>query len=505
MVDWFADGRGGTRHVGTTEIAAVAAQRTRPAATGTTPARTRRRAPAWVWTWAPAVCFAVLYTLLAVRRHQQQQTAGYDLGIFEQTVRAYAHLQAPMVPLKGTGFDELGDHFSPVLVLLAPLYRVFPSPVTLLVAQSVLLALAIVPLAGWALRVRGPVAALVVGGGVGVSWGIVQAADFDFHEIAFAVPLIAYAVCALGERRWRAAALWALPLLLVKEDQGLTVAAVGVFVALRGPRRLGLWLTAAGALGTCAEVLLVLPSFNAHGGFDYWQQITGGGTDTTGGITQAGGDGSLLGLLLHLPWPGVKWATLLLLLAPTAFLALRSPLVLLCAPTLLWRFASGNAHYWGFHYHYSAVLMPIVFGAFVDALDRGGVPPRVLRGGLAFSAAFSLVTLPCFPLWDLTHRGEWTTSAHVRDADRLLQRIPSGTTVGAGNRLAAQLVSRDTVGLVCLDAAQGVTPQWVVVDAKDSKAVAPCSASAAIAALHGYETRGYRVVGSDDGVTLLRR
>ncbi|WP_243638930.1 DUF2079 domain-containing protein [Streptacidiphilus pinicola] len=462
------------------------------------------RIPAWAYSWGTAAVFAVLYTVLSVRRHQLQQTAGYDLGIFEQAVRAYAHLQAPVTPLKGLGFDVLGDHFSPAVAIIAPFYRVFPSPVTLLVAQSVLLSLAIVPLADWALTARGPRTALVVGFGLGASWGVVQAAAFDFHEVALAVPLIAFAVRALGEDRWRAAALWSLPLLLVKEDQGLTVAAVGVYIALRGPRRLGLWLTAAGALGTCAEVLLVLPAVNVHGGFDYWQQITGGGTATTGGVTAAGGGGSLIGLLLHLPWPGVKWLTLLMLLAPTAFYALRSPLTLLCAPTLLWRFASGNSHYWGVAYHYSAVLMPIVFGGFVHALTRGGLSWRRGRAALAASAAFTLATLPFFPMRELALPTQWITPAHVETADAILGEIPAGVKVAASNRLAAQLVHRDTVTLVCMRDASA-DADFVVVDASDSKAIAPCSADTAVAELTRFESRGYTLVAQSDGVTLLRR
>jgi uncharacterized membrane protein len=462
------------------------------------------RIPAWAYSWGTAAVFAVLYTVLSVRRHQLQQTAGYDLGIFEQAVRGYARLQAPVAPLKGLGFNVLGDHFSPAVAVLAPFYRIFPSPVTLLVAQSVLLSLAIVPLADWALTARGPRTALVVGFGLGASWGAVQAAAFDFHEVALAVPLIAYAVRALGEERWRAAALWSLPLLLVKEDQGLTLAAVGVYIALRGPRRLGLWLTAAGALGTCVEVLLILPAVNVHGGFDYWQQITGGGSATTGGVTQVGGGGSLIGLLVHLPWPAVKWLTVLMLLAPTGFLGLRSPLTLLCVPTLLWRFASGNSHYWGVAYHYSAVLMPIVFGGFVHALSRGGLSWRRGRAVLAASAAFTAATLPFFPMRELVLPPQWITPAHVETADAILGEIPNGVKVAASNRLAAQLVHRDTVTLVCMRAASA-DAAWVVVDAKDSKAIAPCSADTAVAELAHFESRGYTLVAQSDGITLLRR
>ena len=51
--------------------------------------------------------------------------------------------------------------------------------------------------------------------------------NFDFHEIAFAVPLLAFSLSALVRGRIRAAVAWALPLVFVKEDQGFTVAAIG--------------------------------------------------------------------------------------------------------------------------------------------------------------------------------------------------------------------------------------------------------------------------------------
>ena len=49
----------------------------------------------------------------------------------------------PVVDIKGPGFNLLGDHFSPVVALFAPLWALCPSPVTLLVAQAVLLAVSV--------------------------------------------------------------------------------------------------------------------------------------------------------------------------------------------------------------------------------------------------------------------------------------------------------------------------------------------------------------------------
>lgn len=96
--------------------------------------------------WLLAVlCFAD-YAALGLRDQARMLTSGFDLGIFDQAIRAYAHGHAPTTPLKGFGFDLLGDHFSPIIALLAPLYRIWPSADALLIAQAALFALAAVPL-----------------------------------------------------------------------------------------------------------------------------------------------------------------------------------------------------------------------------------------------------------------------------------------------------------------------------------------------------------------------
>ena len=45
----------------------------------------------------------------------------------------------------------------------------------------------------------------MIGAAYGLSWGLAQMIDFDFHEIAFAVPLLACSLSALLRGRTRAA------------------------------------------------------------------------------------------------------------------------------------------------------------------------------------------------------------------------------------------------------------------------------------------------------------
>lgn len=406
-----------------------------------------------MWTLAPsrlpwvlAGCFAALYAVLSLRRHDLMGSHAYDLGIFDQAVRGYADGTGPVVDLKGPGFNLLGDHFSPILALLAPVYQALPYAATLLVSQAVLMALSIVPISRWALRAVGARAAWTVGVGVGASWGIVQAIAFDFHEIAFAVPLLAFSVAALGGGRLRAACLWALPLVLVKEDLGLTVAVIGLLVAARGARRAGLLTAAAGVAATTMTVLVVIPAFNPDGDYPYSGKLGGRSL-----VDLAVGAVNLQTAL-----------TLLLLLAPTALLALRSPLLLVAVPTLIWRFASDNPAFHGTDYHYNAVIVPVAFAAFVDVLRRSR--PAAVGHALLTSAAVTVLLVPFFPLRELVSPPRFERAAAVDSARDTLSVIPDGATVATSNTLAPQLSDRTTVSLLGAGRRPAICPQYIALD-----------------------------------------
>ncbi|MFF7181142.1 DUF2079 domain-containing protein [Streptomyces sp. NPDC008121] len=441
-------------------------------------------------------CFS-LYATLSLRLHARMLTTGYDLGIFEQGISAYAQGRLPTSELKAHAFPLLGDHFSPILATLAPFYRLWPTPETLLLAQAALLAVAAVPLALWGWEVAARRGALVTGLGYGASWGIAQAVGFDFHEICFAVPLMSCAVTALGNERWHAAALWASPLVLVKEDLGLTVGAVGAYIAWRGSRRLGITVALCGLAGSLVAMFLVIPAFNPGGVFTYYASVSDGE------------DGDRLELLfrytLGLVTPAIKMATLALLLAPTAFLALRSPLVLLAVPTLAWRFASSNAFHWGPQFHYSAVLMPVMFGAFVHGLEKyraAGLPKPVARG-LLICSLVTLCTVPFFPFSKLATGDLWGPSARVDTAHRILAEIPDGSTVVASNRLVPQLTKRCVVMVIGWPRNRP-DPDWVVVDTATPQGW-PTSGENEAAEIQKYRARRYEKVAEEDGYVLLRK
>ncbi len=200
--------------------------------TGRPPAA--RRAD-WV-PWLIALAVFGAYSIISISRYVRLDPGSWDLGIFTEDVKQFAHLRAPVADIKGAGVNLLGDHFQPIVALIAPFFRLAPSPVTLLLAQALLLALSVVPVSRAAAAKLGTAAGRMIGAAYGFSWGLQQMIDFDFHEIAFAVPLLACSLSALLRGRTRAAALWAMPLVFVKEDQGFTVAAIGILIMINARR-----------------------------------------------------------------------------------------------------------------------------------------------------------------------------------------------------------------------------------------------------------------------------
>src|SRR5262249_45555237 len=139
---------------------------------------------------------AGIYVTFSLTRYYTFRSSTYDLVIFDQAMRSYAHFGPGISIVKGVhngfgpNFSVLGDHFSPLLATLAPLSWIYSGPQPLLVAQAVLFALAVPPLWIFTRRAFGggqkaTAAAYLACAAYGLSWPLATAAMFDFHEVAF--------------------------------------------------------------------------------------------------------------------------------------------------------------------------------------------------------------------------------------------------------------------------------------------------------------------------------
>jgi uncharacterized membrane protein len=440
---------------------------TRPAPTGESTRRTHHRG----WVGGLTAAAAVGYSAYALLRFHTFLTGSYDLVIFDQAVRSYSHLHWPVSIVKGVhngfgpDFAVLGDHFSPILAVLAPLYWIWDDPRTLLVAQAALFAAAIPPLWIFTRRELGVAAAYCVAGGYALSWPISSAIAFDFHEAAFAPVLTAVMLERFqADRRWQGG-LAALGLLLVKEDMGLLVAGYGLYLLVtRRDRPIGGAFVVGGLAWTWLATRALIPAFG--GDPDYYWAYGALGDDLP----------AALGHVVTRPWdalrllgtPPIKAGTLALLTLPLLLAPLRSPLVLAALPPLAERMlASRYGNWWEPRFHYNAFIVVVLIAAGVDGVRRFGERPRRGRPvgvGTAWAAAvlvIAIVLAGFFPMVSVLSPANYRRDARMRAAAAAVAAVPSGVDVEAPNALGPQLTARDRVLL--WDERPRWAP-WVIAD-----------------------------------------
>ena len=267
----------------------------------------------------------------------QLNPSSWDLGIYTEYVKQAASLRAPVADIRAAGFNLLGDHFQPIVAVIAPFFRVFPSAATLLIVQALLAALSVFPVSQVAREKLGLGPGRAIAVAYGFSWGLQQMANYDFHEIAFAVPLLAFSLSALVRGRHQGRGLVGGSAGLRQGGPGLhgrrhrpLPGIAGIRAAARArpampfeadrptphpggpvPVDLGLCLVVPGHRGDH-------PALQPGHHYAYWSD---GGVLAPGGHLTVTG---LIGQLFH-AWPD-KLQTIVVLLLPTAFIALRSPL-----------------------------------------------------------------------------------------------------------------------------------------------------------------------------------
>ena len=413
-----------------------------------------------------ALCL-LLYTGHALLRYASYHSTAYDLGFFDQ-------LTANLGSGRGWSssfldYDFRGQHWEPILLVWAQLYRIVASPVWLLVVNSVALALA--PLAAWRLARAwfgtGSLVAPVAAVAAACSPLVLRTAGFDYHSEALTPVLALLALEAASRRRWLALAACCGVLVLLKEDAFLVVAGIGWLVWRAEGRRAGLALTAAALAGFVLVVGVLMPAFRGNRGGDLLERYAylGSGGHAASPLDIAGG------MLSHpLTWLNHLAATaslqgLAAALLPLALLPLFSGWALLAVlPALAVALLSNDSLQSALQLHYGAEVFPLLLACALLGWRR--VEAMAARRALRFPAPGALfaaagIIAAMVLVADLPGRvADASGLDHGADARQVLNRVPAGVAVAASTDLLPHLSERPVITEV--PDIRGAN--WVVVD-----------------------------------------
>src|SRR5213594_3345475 len=214
----------------------------------------------WIAVLAGIAAYAGGLSYLSLFRHRALLTGIWDLGYYAQLTWEVSQLQTPRSSI---WHDAVwGNHASFILAAVAPFLRLYPEPATLLVIQSIVLALGAVPAYCLGRRVWAQPSAGAVTAGVYLLYPPLQFANlFDFHADTFATPMLLAAFASIFAGRTGWALAWAGLLMLVKEDMALVAFTFGLYVAAVHRRPSGLGLAATAAAAFALLIGFVIPSW----------------------------------------------------------------------------------------------------------------------------------------------------------------------------------------------------------------------------------------------------
>jgi uncharacterized membrane protein len=360
-----------------------------------------------------------------------------------------SQFQAPFSTLMGR--NMFGDHASFILLLLVPFYWIAPGAWIMFFFQSLAIGAGAIPVYLYGRKRLASEWFALVGAATyllhpAVSWTNLE----NFHPDAFLGVFIGFAIYAALESRWRLYVVFVILSLLVKEDASLVLVPLGIWVAVKRDRRIGL-ITIGGSIAfMLVGMYLVMRNLIGVPTRNGWRIPFGGPRGVID--TAVTNPTALVDHLTSEDRPWYIWQ----MTAPFAWLFLRLPSVAAISSLVL--FTNVLSTFWYQHqieYHYSLVAVPALAIGTVYAL--GVVRERVVWSGVhvplqALSVSLlGVATLVTAYLWAPLPWGR--TPLWYGDPDReeavaareLIAEIPSDAVVAAHYRITPQIAYRTEI------------------------------------------------------------
>jgi uncharacterized membrane protein len=450
-----------------------------------------------------------LYSALSILRHRHFES-GWDLAVFDQAIWLYSRFYSPDVTVRFNRPENiLGDHFHPIVALLSPFCWIWNSAEAILIGQSFIVALSVIPVFLFTARRLGNGAAWLFALSYSLFWGVQETVEFGFHEIAFAIPLIAFAIYYNDvQKPWGYFTCFFL-MLLTKENMGAILAFFGIYLLLLRRYRDGVLSLTLGAITFPLVTKIVIPFFSGRA-YDYWTYDELG-PDLIGAMKT----------MIRKPWlvpqimtsPATKLHTMWLIFSPFLLVSLFSPLMILFVPIFAERFLSSRLVFWEPIYHYNATVTPVVAMAAADGLWR---ITRLVKSDRARKLSIQLAALtiliinlcmlPRLPLWKLISPDYWQLSERDRDGQAAVAMIPTGASVAAQIPIAPHLTHRRRIYVIHPPGIEAVPTGISYVIASSQLTAHPFGSYAEIEAfLVEQQEKGYVKIFDRNGWVVLKR
>ncbi len=413
------------------------------------------------------VCGGVIAAITCLR-YMTFSAPNFDFGLF---VNMFHNMKETGLPLSTSERDVLLTHFavhiSPVYYFILPFYCLFPSPLTLQIAQAVVLASGIVPVALLCkhFKLSGKATLLVV-----FIYSLYPALSagcfYDIHENCFLTPLLLWLFYFFEREKLVPMYLSAIAVLMVKEDAAVYVVIFAIFIILSRKKFLHGSILAVGALIYFAVALNVLETTAAHYAELYADQtpnpsISGPMINRFNNLIVNKEDGLVGALKTALLNPGYlltqlfttsdngwnKLTYFIQLLLPLGFIPFCTKKIsryLLIAPILMNLLTNYQYQYnINFQYHFGIIAF-FIYVTVMNLPDMRAPQRKTLIsiGATACLCLYMVSVLPNLKKYD----EKWNENKETyQKMEEILDTIPDDASVACSSMLLAHIADRDEI------------------------------------------------------------
>ncbi|MCB9232054.1 MAG: DUF2079 domain-containing protein [Bacteroidia bacterium] len=423
--------------------------------------------------WTVSLALLGVYASISLVNHYLFRTHAYDLGWYNKVFFDYSHFRLCDFSLgywRTALTCPLGDHFEPILLLLAPLRLLFGSWTAILLQIAAILFGAYGAYRFVEERSGNSWLPLLAMLQFGLIWGNFGALSFDYHNNVLAAMLLPWFLHHFLAGRWKKSLIYFILAIMCKENMALWMAATAAGAALLNLKnRRQFFQGMALALGAGIYFVIVvkwmIPWLSGGVGSYIHFKYHGLG-ENMGEVLRTLLTDPLKALRLfwenpsgNPAWNGAKGEVFKMMLWSGGIaLLLRPQYLLMLLPVMAQKFWHDEPEKWGLSHHYSIEFVPVLTLATWDLILK--IPRRRVATGLGLLAVG-------FTLWAAVYWFEYrkplnyfpeTTHFYARmhyqqplfepaEAYEALKLIPAESKVSAQNTAVPHLAMRKYIYL----------------------------------------------------------
>lgn len=399
---------------------------------------------AFLILWLFIGLYVFVFSLVSFLKFNAFVYNDFDLAVHSQVLWNLTH-GSLYSSILGIGF--LGNHAHLISFLIAPIYKLFPHPLTLLFLQTLALGMGAYPLYLLSRSVLGYAWALVIATMYLIYPALGYTNLFEFHPTAFATFFLFFMLYEFYRGRLWPFIIFMTLSMICQENIPLVVIMVGFYALIR--RKGLLWViipVLAGGFYFWLAIAKIMPAFNKNTiqfisiygylGRSYSEIIV-----------------NILKhplLVLRFMFIFSRIVYLIQLFMPLAFIPLLSPGTLLIAlPFFMQHLLSLRPTEMTVHYHYTAEMIPFIFFSFIFGVNNllrfAKVKKQQALLGiflLLFCAVANFYLGPHCRLFTQQARAQLTKDDRDRTKESFLKKIPPDAAVVATFEFLPHLTHR---------------------------------------------------------------